>query len=164
MTKTLKEKVIINLTNALKEKRDLEVSTLRMLQAVILNKEKEKRFSKKQEMSEEKLEKESSLTDEELIEIIFSESKKRKEASAVFEKGGRRDLAEKENKELEILKAYLPEQLSEKELRDLVKEVIKNTGALNQKDMGKVMAGLMPKVKGRAEGSMVSQIVKELLS
>ncbi len=162
----LKEQIREDLNSALKEKKELEVSVLRMLNAAIVNREKEKRYKtskEKPELTEKDLEKESWLIDGEILDVISSEIKKRKEALLLFEKGKRQDLVEKEKKEIEILKKYLPEQISEEELKKLAKEVIEKVGATEPKDMGKVMAELMPKVKGRAEGSLVSKIVKELL-
>jgi uncharacterized protein YqeY len=161
----LKKKIYEDLKKALFEKKDTEVSVLRLLNSSILNKEKEKRYKislKKDNVAD--LDKASVLGDEEILEVIISEVKKRKEAIIEFEKGNRKDLADKEKKELEILKKYLPEQLSEEEIKELAKEAIKKVGAKEIKDMGKVMAQLMPKVKGRADGSLVSKIVKELLS
>ena len=164
---TLKEKIFSQLNQSLKKGEELTTSVLRMLSAVIVNKEKEKRYKlTKAEpgLTEKELVKKSELGDEEIIEIISSEIKKRKEASSEFEKGKRMDLAEKEKKEIEILKKYLPEQLSEEEIKRLVKEAIAKTGAIELKDMGKVMQELMPKVKGKTEGGKVSKIVKELLT
>lgn len=163
---SLKQKIQQTLKTAQKEKKEIEISTLRMLRAAILNKEKEKRYKlskEKPELKEEELEKESQLTDEEVIEVVSSEVKKRKEAILGFEKGERKDLAEKEKKELEILKKYLPEQLPEEEIKKLAREAIEKIGATEIKDMGKVMSELMPRVKGKAEGDQVSKIVKELL-
>lgn len=162
----LKEKIQKDFKRALKEERKIEISTLRMLNAAVINREKEKRYKlskAKPDLKEKDLEKESQLTDEEIIEVVFSEIKKRKEAISEFEKGNRMDLVEKEKKEMEILRKYLPEQLSEEEIRKLAKEVIEKTGAEALKDLGKVMGQLMLKVKGKAEGSLVSKIVKELL-
>jgi len=162
----LKEEIKQNFKKAFKEKKEIEVSVLRMLSAAILNKEKEKRYKlskEKPELTEGELEKESQLTDEEVIEVISSEVKKRKEAIIAFEKGERTDLVEKEKKELDILKKYLPEQLSEEEIKKLAREAIKKVGAKEIKDMGRAMAQLMPKLKGRAQGSEVSNIVKGLL-
>ena len=153
----MKQKIQEDLNSVLKEKKELEVSVLRMLLAAILNKEKEKRF--KSGKAEE-----VPLTDEELIEVIFSEIKKRKEAAGLYEKGGRQELAEKEKKEAAILQPYLPAQLSEEELKKLAKEAIEKTGAKEQKDMSRVMQELMSKVKGKADGSLVSKIVKEILA
>ncbi len=182
---TLKEKIQGDLKSALKERKEREVSTLRMLWAAIFNKEKEKRYRLSQEKSgivveelkkesrlAQELEKESALTDEEVIEAIFSEIKKRKEAILEFENGGREDLVKIEKEELEILQKYLPKQLSEEEIRKLVQEAISALKAsfplseqekIGIKHMGKIMANLMPKLKGRADGQLVSKIVKELL-
>ena len=179
----LKEKILDDLKVAVREKKEIEALVLRQLSAAILNKEKEKRFklnkdynppsassrsdlserTPKPEISEKELEKESQLVDEETIEVISSEVKKRKEAILEFEKGQRQDLVEKEKKELEILEKYLPEQLSEEEIKKIAKEAIDKVEAKEAKDVGKVMAELMPKVKGKADGSLVSKIVKELL-
>ena len=175
---SLKAKIEEDFKKALKEKREIEVSTLRMLNAAIINKEKEKRYKlskKKSEFKEKDLEKESLLTDEEVIEVVSSEIKKRKEALILFEKGERKDLTEREKREIEVLEKYLPEQLSEEEIKKLAKEVIEKIDVKEPKDYnspatlqgkniyGKVMAELMPKVKARAEGGVVSRIVKELL-
>ncbi len=162
----LKEEIQDDLISALKEKKEIEAGTLRMLNAAALNKEKEKRarLSKEGEMTEKELIEKSQLTDEEMIEVISSEAKKCKEAISEFEKGERKDLAEKEKKEMEVLKKYLPEQLPEEEIKKLVQEVIEKVGASEMKDIGKVMAELMPQVKGKAEGGLVSKIVKELLA
>jgi len=163
---TLKEKINENFRRSLKEKATLETSVLRMLWAAILNKEKEKRAKiakDKKDMSEKDLEKESQLSDEESTEVVSSEAKKRKEAITGFQKGERPDLVEKEKKELEILQKYLPEQLSEEKIQKLAKEAIGKVGATGSQDMGKIMAELMPKVKGKADGTVVSRIVKELL-
>lgn len=153
----LKEKISKDLTEAVKNKEELRSSVLRMFSAAILNKEKEKRYKTGQE-------KDVYLTDEETLEVLSYEIKKRKEAAIEYERANRHEMAEKEKQEIEILKKYLPEQLSEEEVRELVREAIKETGASGQKDMGKVMAVLIPKLKGRAEGSLVSQIVKETLT
>lgn len=95
---------------------------------------------------------------------MVSEAKKHKESIEAFEKGGRKDLVEKEQKELEILQRYLPEQLSGEEIRKLVQEAIVSASASSAKDIGKVMAVLIPQVKGRADGAFVSTIVRQLLS
>jgi uncharacterized protein YqeY len=163
---SLKEKIDADLKKAAKERKVIEVSVLRLLKDAIFLKEKEKRykiFNQRKGVSEKELEKESQLSDEEIIEVIFAEIKKRKEAILEFEKGKRKDLVEKEKKEIEILKKYLPEQLSEKEVEKIVKEAIKKLGAKDIKDMGRVMKELMPKLKGRVEGSLISKIVKDLL-
>ena len=162
----LKEKILQNLNAAVKDKKDVEVLVLRQLSAAILNKEKEKRFKKSKEkpdLSGAELEKESQLTDEETLDVVSYEAKKRRESIAGFEAGGRKDLVDKEKKELVILGVYLPEQLTEEEIKKLVKEAIEKTGAKEIKDMGKVMAELTPQTKGRADGGLVGRIVKESL-
>ncbi|PIS17508.1 MAG: glutamyl-tRNA amidotransferase [Candidatus Nealsonbacteria bacterium CG09_land_8_20_14_0_10_42_14] len=153
----LKEKIQADLKSAVKGKKEVAVSTLRMLLAAVLNKEKEKRYKLKEE-------KDVQLTDEEIMETIASEAKKRREAVLEFEKGNRADLAEKEKEEIEVLRKYLPEQMSEEEIRKLVKEAIEKVGAKEPKDMGKVMGELAPQIKGKADGSLVSRIVKESLA
>lgn len=162
----LKQKIQEDLKTALKGKRELELSVLRLLNVAITNKEKEKRYKKSREapdLTEPELEKESRLADEETIEAVSAELKKRKEAVLLFEKGERQDLAEKEKKEMEILGKYLPEQLSEDEIKKLAKEAIEAVGAKEMKDIGRVMAELMPRVKGKADGGSVSKIIKEIL-
>jgi len=164
---TIKEKIQEDFKKFLKEKKEIEVSTIRMLNAAVFNREKEKRYKlskEKPDFKEKELEKESQLTDEEISQVVSSEVKKRKEAIEEFGKGERADLVEKEKKELEILKKYLPEQLSEEEIKKIATKVIKETGAEEPKDIGKVMGNLMPKLKGKADGSLVSKIVKELLT
>jgi hypothetical protein len=163
----LKAKIQQDLSDAVRKRDELGTSVFRMLLASLFNKEKEKRYKVYQadkNSSEKDLSGKSELTDEEIIEVISSEIKKRREAAIGFEKGKRQELADKENKEMEILKTYLPEQMSEEEIKEVVKEIIEKVGAKNQKDMGKVMAQLMPKIKGKADGSLVSEIVKGLLS
>jgi len=162
----LKEKIQDDLKATLKEKRETELSVLRMLLAAISNGEiakKTKAWKEKPELSAEELTKENQLTDEEITKIISSEIKKRKEAADLYKKGNRLELAEKEDKEIKILQAYLPEQLSEEEVRKLARKVIEKTGAREMKDMGKVMKELMPEVKNRADNDLVSKIVRELL-
>jgi hypothetical protein len=164
---TLKEKIQNDLNFNLKQRKELETTTLRMLNAAILNKEKEKRAKlakEKKELTEEELIEKSQLADEEIIEVLSYEVKKHKEAIFEFEKGKREDLAEKEKKETEVLKKYLPEQLSEEEIKKIAEKTIAEVGAEEIKDMGRVMAGLMPQLKGKGDGSLVSRIVKELLS
>ena len=163
----LKDKIKEDLKKSQKERDELKVSVLRLLLSSLLNKEKEKRYKVYQadnNIAEKELNDKSYLTDEEIMDVISSEIKKRREAVLEFEKGKRQDLAEKEKKEMEILKPYLPEQMPEEEIRKLVKDIISMVGAKEQKDMGRVMAQLMPKVKGKADGSLISGIVKELLS
>ena len=152
----LKNQIQSDVTAALKQGDSEIAGVLRMLLASISSKEKEKRYA-------EKLEKEPELIDEEVISVVSSEIKKRKDAIALYEKGNRPELAAAEKKEVEILQKYLPEQLSFEELRKIIEEAIAKVGAKEMKDMGKVMADVSPKVKGKAEGGQVSAIVKELL-
>jgi len=154
---TLKERIQEDIKSSVKNKEELRVSVLRLLSAAILNKEKEKRYKSGEE-------KEVQLTDEEIIDVIAAETKKRKEAIADYEKGNREELAEKEKKEMEILQQYLPEQLSEEEIKKIVKAAIEKIGAKELKDMGKVMQELAPQIKGKADGSLVSKTVKDLLA
>jgi hypothetical protein len=160
---SLKEKIQIDLKKALQEKGELRVSVLRMLMAAIFNKEKEKRAKLSKTEEVEKLEELSKLTEEEVLEVISSEAKKRKDSIEQYEKGNRQDLADQEKKELEILMDYLPEQMSEEEIRKLVKEKIADLGASGPQDIGKVMGALMSQLKGKAEGGIVNKIVQEEL-
>ena len=153
----LKQEIQNAVIQALKSGDQMSSGTLRMLLASVLTKEKEKKFK-------EKLEEEAVLSDDEIISIIISEIKKRRDSIVLYEKGNRPELAAKEKKEIEILQKYLPEQISEDELRKIIAESVLKTGAKEMKDMGKIMADLMPKVKGKADNSEISKIVKELLS
>lgn len=125
------------------------LSTLRMLKAAIINKEKDK----KEELGEE-----------EIISVIQSEAKKRKDAIAQFQKANRQDLVEKEEAELALLQKYLPTELPEQELVDIIKNVIQEVEAVGRQDMGRVMKSVMEKVKGRADGAKVSALVKKALT
>lgn len=160
----LKEKIEEDFKKALREKNEIEISTLRLLKAAIFDKEQKKRFEKFQKnpnTPKELLEKESQLTEDEIISLIFSEIKKRKESIIEFERGKRNDLVEKEKKEIEVLKRYLPEELSKEEIVKMVREAVER---LKTKDMGTIMKEIMPKIKGRAEGSFVLSIIKEIIS
>lgn len=103
------------------------------------------------------------VTAEDVFSVIQKEVKMRRDAVEQFMTAGREDLVAKETKEMAILEAYLPEQMSEEDIRMLVKEAIMQTGASSPQDMGKVMGFLMPKTKGKADGGLVSKIVKEEL-
>ncbi|MBI2032921.1 MAG: GatB/YqeY domain-containing protein [Candidatus Levybacteria bacterium] len=102
--------------------------------------------------------------EEDVQTVIQKEVKQRKDSIEQFTSGGRQELADKETKELEILQTYIPAQMGEVEIKTLVKEAISQTGATSMQDMGKVMGALMPKTKGKADGSLVSKIVKEALT
>jgi uncharacterized protein YqeY len=133
---------------ALKASDSLRVSVLRMAKAALKNKQ---------------IDKGGDLSEEEIISVLSTLSKQRKESIEQFSKGGREDLAEKERQELAILQSYMPEQLSPEELDRIIIEAIKESSAQGIKDMGKVMRLLMPRVKGAADGKVVNQRVKELL-
>lgn len=161
---TLKETIQKETELALKAREELKLQTLRQLLAAFQIKEKDKRFNlSKENLSEDELLKKSELSDQEIQDVISFEAKKRREAIAGFEKGDRQEMADKEKQELEILKEYLPEQMGEDEITNIVKEVIKSTGAKSMQDIGKIMAELMPRVKGKADGALVNKIVKENL-
>ncbi len=145
----LEQQIHADITAALKEKREDAKSTLRLLLAVLQNK---------------KIVKGKDLTDEEVLEAVISEVKKRRESIAAFERGKRTKMAQKENTELEILLKYLPPQLSHEELKKIIKEAIEKSGATSVKEMGKVMGQIMPKIKGRGDTGMVGEMVKKLLS
>jgi uncharacterized protein YqeY len=138
-----------DLKQAMKNKDSLKLSVIRMLKTSLKN---------------EEINLGKSLTEDEELTILTRELKLRQDSLQEFENAGRNDLADKIRLEIEIVKSYLPAQLSEEELRQIIKEVIESTGATSKKDMGKVMGSLMPKVKGRADGKLVNQLVSELLS
>lgn len=149
----LLEKIQADLKETFKTGDELMRSVLRMLLAAIHNKQIERRGKGRAEQ----------LSQEDLLGVVLSEAKKRKDAIEQFEKGGRSELAAKEKSELEMLMNYLPKQLSEEELREKVKEAIVTSGARGEKEFGKVMAALMGQVKGKADASAASRIVKEEL-
>lgn len=149
----LRENLKEDLNKAIKEKDQIECLVLRTILAEIFNKEKEKKYEKQEE----------SLTDEDVLAVLIFEAKKRRESILEFVRGGREDLAEKEKAELRVLERYLPEQLSEEEIRKMIKDIIEELNPEGIRDMGKVMNAIMVKVKGRADGSLVNKIVKESL-
>lgn len=153
----LKQQIQEAIKESLKSKDENTLGTLRMLLAAISVKEKDKKYK-------EKLEGDVNLSDEEVIEVTTSEIKKRRDAIVLYEQGNRPELAEREKNEISVLQKYLPEQLSEEELKKIISEAIEKTGAKEMRDMGKVMQEINPKIKGKAEGGVVSKIVKELLS
>ncbi|MEW5908134.1 MAG: GatB/YqeY domain-containing protein [Patescibacteria group bacterium] len=163
MEKNLKEKIASDFKESFKSKDEIRLSVLKLLQSEIKNAEIAKR-TKLSKDGESDLEAKSQLNDEEILQVISREIKKRKDAVDLYEKGGRSELAEKEKKEIAILSDFLPEQLSEDQIRDLVKGAIEQSGAKNIKEIGKVMSILMPKIKGRADGALVNKIIKKLLS
>lgn len=160
----LKDKLQNDFKESLKSGNSRKRMVLGMVLTAIKNKEFEKRTKlSKTEKDIAKLEEQSKLNDEEIIEVFSSEIKKRKESAESYEKGGRPELAGKEKEELAMLMEYMPEQMSEDEAREVVKKVIAETGAKDMKDMGKVIGAVMAKVKGKADGQIVSRLVKEEL-
>ena len=144
----LREQIEADTREALKSGAKDKVSTLRMLNAALKNKQIDKRRP---------------LTTEEVIETVRSLIKQRKDSIEQFAKGGRQDLVDKETAEVAILEAYLPKQLAREELEAMIRDAIAKTGAQGARDMGKVMKALIPVVGGRADGKLVSELVKNAL-
>jgi len=163
-TVSLKGRISRDLIIAVKGKDRVISLVLRSLNAAIKNAEIIKRAKLSKSFKEANLEKASVLTDEEIIGVISSQIKQRKDSISEFEKANRLDLVEKEKEEMTVLAVYLPPQMSEVEVRKIVSGAIVKTGASSAREMGRVMAFIMPLVKGKADGAMVSGIVKELLS
>lgn len=145
----LKTRLTDDLKTAFKSGDRLKTSVLRLLSALIKNREIEKR---------------GELDDAEIIQAVIASCKLRKEAIEQYTKGGRGELAAKEEAELKILESYLPPPLSPEELRTKIEEALVAAQASSLKDMGKVMALLMPEISGRADGKVASQMVKDALS
>jgi len=160
----LKERINQDFKEAFKAKEELRVSVLRLLSSSLKNKEMDKRAKLVKTVSDEaELVKQSQLEDEEVLNVIGMEAKRRKDSIEQYQNGGRPELAAQEEAELAILAAYLPEQMGEEEVRKIVVESIKESGAASAQDLGKVMKVLMSKVKGKADGGMVNKVVKEEL-
>ncbi len=149
----LHQKINDDQKEVMKAGKDFEVGVLRMLLSVLHNKEIEKKGKGQEPV----------LTDDEVIEVLAREAKKRDEAAEMYVKGGRQELADKEKSEAEIIKKYLPEQLNEEETTKLIEQVLAKTGAKEIKDLGRVMAELMKDIKGRADTKMASEIVRKKL-
>ncbi len=115
------------------------------------------------QLKDERIRLQKELTDEDVIRILAKGVKSRKDSVESYRSGGREDLAEKEAFEISVLEQYLPEQMSEEDVRAVVAEVIRQTGAASMKDMGKVMGPAMARLKGKADGKMVQDIVRALL-
>lgn len=161
----LKEKLKEDLKAAMKAGDAVKRSTISLMLSVIKNRELDKRGRLAKSGTElSAVEAASELTDEEVVEAISSEIKKRKESITTYEQASRPELAEKERAELSILMTYMPVQMSEDEIRIAVKQAISQVHPAGIKDMGKVLSHLMPQVKGKADGQTVSAIVKEELS
>jgi len=148
----LSEKITKDYMEAMKNKDSFRAEVLSFLRSAIKYKEIELR------------EKGKELSDEDIIDVINKEIKKRKEAIELYKKGERIDLAEKEEKELKILEEYLPKQLTEDELREVIDRIIKEVNAESIKDLGKVMKSAVSELKGRADNTIIRKIAEELLS
>ena len=146
---SLTEQLQADMTSAMRDGDALRRDTLRMAIAAAQNAAKDKR---------------APLTDEEASDVLGREVKKRRESVAAYGAAGRDDLAAQEQAEIDILTPYLPEQLEESQIRAMVREAIEVSGASSARDMGRVMSVLMPKLKGRADGKIVSAIVNEELA
>lgn len=146
----LKNKFQEDLKLAMKSSDAMRVGVLRLLISALNN----KAIDKKGKTGSEE------LTEEEALQVLMTESKKRKEAIEVFTKGNRTDLADKEKGELEIIQQYLPKQMSREEVEKSVEEIVKRVGS---KEMGPVMKEVMKELKGKADSALVSQLVKEKL-
>ena len=146
---TLKEKLLSNMKEAMKSKDSVKLGTVRGVISAVKNQE----IDLKKELSEE-----------EILTIVSREVKKRKEAAVLYEKGNRPELKDKEIQEMKILQTYLPEQVSEKDLRRRIQEVIDETGAEGMKDFGKIMKTLVPEFKGKADNSLIKELATEYLN
>ena len=146
---SLKEELLSNLKEAMKSKDSVKLGAVRGVISAVKNQE----IDLKKELSEE-----------EILTIVSREVKKRKEAAVLYEKGNRPELKDKEIQEMKILQTYLPEQVSEKDLRRRIQEVIDETGAEGMKDFGKIMKILVPEFKGKADNSLIKELANEYLN
>jgi uncharacterized protein YqeY len=146
---SLQEQISAALKDAMRARDEVKMATLRLVLTAIKNREKEAR---------------SLLEDQEVISVIITQIKQRREAIEQYQKAGREDLAQREESELQILQGYMPEQVSEEEISNTLDEIIAEVGAVSMKDMGKVMKAAMAKLAGKAEGGAINAMVKEKLS
>lgn len=145
---SLKDNLQEDWIGAMKKRDRFKAGVISMAKAAILKEEKDNK---------------KKLDDNDVIAVLSREVKQRREAIKEFEKGNRQDLVKQNESEIEILLDYLPQQLTEEEVSEIVKDAVNEIGAVNIKDMGKVMNAIMPKVKGKADGKMVSDLVKKNL-
>ena len=146
---SLKDKLMDDLKSAMKDKDTVRKNAVQMVRASVLQVEKDNKLT---------------LDDEGVIEVVAKEVKKRKDVLPEYEKSGRQDLIDELTREIEVLMVYLPQQMSEEEIEALVIDAIAQTEAKSMKDIGKVMAVIMPKTKGKAEGKVINNFVKQHLS
>ena len=145
----LKEQLFVDLKEAMKSKDTIRKNTIQLIRAGVLQIEKDSQ---------------TELDDSGVFDVLVKELKKRRDALSDFEKAGRQDLIDATNSEIEVLLGYLPKQLSEDEVKDIIRQTMAEVDAHSVKDMGKVMKALTPKIKGKADTKMVSSLVKELLA
>ena len=145
---SLKDKLMEDLKSAMRNKDKLRKDTITMVRAAIKQKEVDDRVE---------------LNDQDVIDILTKQLKEKKHSIEEFKKGDRQDLIEQTNKEIDVLLDYLPKQLGEDELRQIIQETMNENNINSVKDMGTLMKNIMPKVKGKADGNTVSKIAKELL-
>lgn len=146
---SLKDQLMDDLKTAMREKDTTRKNAVQMVRANVLQFEKDNK---------------ATLDDQGVLEVIAKEVKKRKDVLPEYEKSNRQDLIDELQREIAVLLVYLPEQLSDEQVRQLVKEAIAQTGATSMKEIGKVMAAILPKTKGRADGKTINNFAKEMLS
>lgn len=144
----LKEKLLEDLKSAMKEKNTNKKNAVQMVRTAILQIEKDKGIE---------------VADEQIIDIIAKEVKKRKDSLADFEKANRQDLIDQINEEIEVLEGYLPKQLTDEELEEIVSKIVTEVGATNIKDMGKVMKEAKAQIGARADGKRINERLKKIL-
>ncbi|MFN7251270.1 MAG: GatB/YqeY domain-containing protein [Anaerobacillus sp.] len=145
----LLDRLTVDMKEAMKNKEKQRLSVIRMVKSALQN---------------EAIKLKKELTEDEALTVLNRELKQRKDSLHEFEKADREDLAEKVRDEVVILKAYMPEQLTEEELAEIVKQTIQEVGASSKADLGKVMGAIQPKVKGKADGSIVNRLVQQFLT
>lgn len=144
----LKEKLMADLKNCMKEKLELRKNVVQMIRAAILQVEKDKQIE---------------LTDEQIVEIMAKEAKKRRDSLSDYEKSGRTDLIDQIKQEISIIEEYLPKQLSKDEVREIVQTIIAQIGATSMKEMGEVMKVAKEKIGPASDGRTINEVVKEIL-
>ena len=145
---SLKERLADDLKAAMKDKNVVRKNAVQMIRAGVLQIEKDKKIT---------------LDDEGVLDVIAKQLKQRRDSLPDYEKSGREDLIAELKAEMDVLMEYLPAQLSREELEEIVRQAVADTGASSMKDMGKIMAAVMPKTKGRADGKMINEIAKAML-
>ena len=145
----LKEKLLSDMKEAMKSKDSLKLGTIRSVIAAVKNQEIDLR---------------KDLDEEDVLTIVSREVKKRKEAASLYKKGKRPELEDKEIQEMKILQTYLPEQVSEEDLRQRIQQVIEETGAEGMKDFGKIMKTIVPEFKGKADNALIKELASEFLN